>query len=64
METYTLRFLENMEIPRWYGFTNADFGQVQLHIFADALQYAYGAVVYIRHVYQGFIHCSFVIGNS
>ena len=60
----TLQFLEDVEIPRWYGFTNTEFGQVQLHIFADASQYAYGAVVYIRYLQQDFIHCSFVIGKS
>ena len=60
----TLQFLEDVEIPRWYGFTNTEFGQIQLHIFADASQYAYGAVVYIRYLQQDFIHCSFVIGKS
>ena len=30
--THTLQFLENIEIPRWYGFTNTEFGQVHLHI--------------------------------
>ena len=60
----TLQFLEDVEIPRWYGFTNTEFGQVQLHIFADASQYGYGAVVYIRYLQQDFIHCSFVIGKS
>ena len=60
----TLQFLEDVEIPRWYGFTNTEFGQVQLHIFADASQYAYGAVVYIRYLHEDFIHCSFVTGKS
>ena len=32
----TLQYLENIEIPGWYGFTNTEFRQVQLHIFADA----------------------------
>ena len=32
----TLQFLEDVEIPRWYGFINIEFGQAQLHIFADA----------------------------
>ena len=60
---HTLQFLENIETARWYGSTNTDFGQVQLHIFAEASQYAYGAVVYIRYVCQDSIHCSFVIGK-
>ena len=29
----TLQFLENIKIPRWYGFTNTQFGQVQLSIY-------------------------------
>ena len=32
----TLQYLENIEIPGWHGFTNTEFRQVQLHIFADA----------------------------
>ena len=51
-------------MPRWYEFTNAEFGQAQLYIFADASQYAYGAVVYICFLYQDFTHCRFVIGKS
>ena len=60
----TLQFLENIEIPRWYRLTNTKFGQVQLHIFADASQYAYGAVVHIRYLHQDFIQYSFVIRKS
>ena len=59
-----LQFLENIEVTRWYIFTNTEFGQVQLHIFADASQYPYGAVVYIHYLHHDFIHCSFVIGKS
>ena len=33
-------------MSRCYGFTNTEFGQVQLHIFADASQYAYGSNLY------------------
>ena len=61
---HTLQLLENIEIPRWYRFTNTKFRQVQLHIFADASQYAYGAVVYIHYLHQDFIQYSFVIRKS
>ena len=61
---HTLQFLENIEVSRWYGFTNTDFGLVQLHIFADASQYAHGAVVYVCYLHQDFIYCSFVIVKS
>ena len=36
---------------------------MQLHISADASQYAYRAVVYIRYLHHDFIYCSFVIGK-
>ena len=36
---------------------------MQLHISADASQYAYRAVVYIRYLHHDFIHCSFVVGK-
>ena len=35
-----------------------------LYIFAEASQYAYGAVVYICYLHQDFINCSFVIKKS
>ena len=30
---HTLQFLENIKIHRWYGFTNTQFGQVQLSTY-------------------------------
>ena len=41
-------WLEKIKIPRWYGLTATDMGQLELHVFSDASQCAYRAVVYIR----------------
>ncbi|XP_015761459.1 PREDICTED: uncharacterized protein LOC107340608 [Acropora digitifera] len=49
-------------------FMPAEFGEVascQIHHFADASQFAYGAVSYLRITNtQGAIYCSFLIGKS
>lgn len=45
--------MENIEIPRWYGFTNPEFREVQLHIHADALGSSslFTFVIYTRILY-------------
>lgn len=39
--------VENLRIPRWYGFTSK-VSQVELHTFTDASNEAYAAAVYMR----------------
>ena len=53
-----------IKIPRWYGFTATDIGHLELHVFSDASQCAYGAVVYIRYILNKSVICNFVLGKS
>ena len=56
--------LAKIKIPRWYGFTATGMGQLQLHVFSDALQCAYGAAVYIKYILNKSVTCNFVLGKS
>ena len=37
--------LAKIKIPRWYGFTATGMGELELHVFSDASQCAYGTIV-------------------
>ena len=56
--------LAKIKISRWYRFTATDIVQLQLHVFSDASQCAYGAVVYIRFILNKSVTCNFVLGKS
>ena len=56
--------LAKIKIPRWYGFTATDMVQLELHVFFDASQCAYGAVVYIRYILNKSVTFNFVLGKS
>ena len=45
-------------VPRWYGFHREESQNVQLHVFCDASEVAYGAVAYLRTVTHGRIAVS------
>ena len=51
-------------MPRWYGFHYDECQNVQLHVFCDASEIAYGAVAYFRTVTHGRVNVSFVISKT
>ena len=60
----SLKYLNTVEIPRWYGYNDQVDSYIELHIFADASSIAYGAVSYIRIITGDNIKCSFITGKS
>ena len=48
-----LKDLECVKIPRCLKDPSAKVEELSIHTFSDALEIAYTAVVYARHVYQG-----------
>ncbi|XP_055585330.1 uncharacterized protein LOC129738161 [Uranotaenia lowii] len=58
--------VEGVRIPRCnFGSTPSDrFGQIQLHIFSDAGENAYGSVAYLRICVENTVKCSLVMARS
>ena len=56
-----LKTSQIIAVPRWYGFHYDECQNVQLHVFCDASEIAYGAVAYFRTVTHGRVNVSFVI---
>ena len=56
--------LSKIKISRWYGFTETDRENLELHVFSDTSQCAYGAVVYIRCILNKSVTCNFILGKS
>ena len=57
----TLPQIQNISLPRWYGFVN---NKTELHIFADASKVTYGAVAYVRFFQDNDAKCSFIMSKS
>ncbi|XP_055590040.1 uncharacterized protein LOC129752222 [Uranotaenia lowii] len=54
--------IDTVEIPRCYlgRFDSTSYESVQLHVFSDAGEDAYGTVAYFRFVKDELIHCAFI----
>ena len=58
-----LPYLSELRIPRC--FTQVAAASYEIHCFADASSFAYGACLYLRIIdTKGFVHCSFLLGKS
>ncbi|XP_053691672.1 uncharacterized protein LOC128740170 [Sabethes cyaneus] len=58
--------VQSMKIPRYYfhSATSSELENLQLHIFADASENAYGCVAYFRAVVNGQPNCTLVTAKS
>ena len=57
-------FDNRYKVPRFYGFNEHKGNTVELHIFNDSLQLAYGTCVYFRIIQGNDIKILFIIGKS
>ncbi|XP_058827095.1 uncharacterized protein LOC131687069 [Topomyia yanbarensis] len=64
--TEMLPEIERVRIPRsYFGNLHSDsYGQIQLHVFCDAGENAYGCVGYLRIVVNQEVSCSLVMARS
>lgn len=58
--------IADLEIPRsYFGMVQSkDFGHIQLHIFTDAGENAFGCAGYLRIVVDGVVKCSLAMARS
>ena len=58
----SIQDLNYVKTERWHKYFFTD--PVELHIFADASEKAYGTLVYIKTINYGSISCNFVLTKS
>lgn len=59
------KFLSDVEINRCFNLHDSPVTEIQLHVFADASELAYGPVAYLRFSYKDNTHsCSLVMSKS
>ena len=56
--------INHISLPRWYGFSFADTSCIELHIFADASNSAFGAVAFFRYKRQDTVKCIVISSKS
>ena len=59
-----LYLIKHIKVPRFYGFNELKRDTVELHIFTDSSQLAYGTCAYFRIIQGNNIKISFIIGKS
>ena len=59
-----LKSSQIIAVPRWYGFHRDECQDVQLHVFCDASEMAYGAVAYFRTISHGRVNVSFIMSKT
>ncbi|XP_062712088.1 uncharacterized protein LOC134289722 [Aedes albopictus] len=64
--TKILPKLNSIKVPRCYfeQVRPEDLSQLQLHVFTDASEQAYGCAAYLRSVSEGKVRCILVMGKS
>ena len=55
--------INHIYLPRWYGFSFVDISYIELQIFADALNSAFGTVAFFRYKKQDTVKCSFILSK-
>ncbi|XP_045459596.1 uncharacterized protein LOC123670134 [Melitaea cinxia] len=57
-----LAYIKNLSIPRWLHYSNAI--SIELHVFADASQAAYGAAVYMRVINEERVYVNLITSKT
>ena len=58
----TLKNIEKVKLPRWYGFSFKNIKHIELHVFPDASSCAYG--VPFRFIQEHNVKCMFIASKS
>ncbi|XP_031350458.1 uncharacterized protein LOC116176124 [Photinus pyralis] len=59
-----VHLLAQIKIPRWIHFSIRDSNELTMHVFCDASQNAYAAVVFLRGIFQGKVFIRLLAAKS